>query len=105
MTPVLRIRNLSKTFVLHARGGAVLPALSGVGLSAGAGECGALDGPSGAGKSTLQKCVNGNCQATDGEILISEGGETVDVVRAGPRRVIRLRRRTVRIASLSRTAA
>ena len=95
MTPILRIRNLNKTFVLHARRGAVLPVLSGVSLSAGAGECGALDGPSGAGKSALPKCVNGNCQPTDGEILISEGGETVDVVRAGLRCVIRLRRRTV----------
>ena len=95
MTPVLRIRNLGKTFVLHARGGAVLPVLSGVNLSAGAGECVALDGPSGAGKSTLLKCVYGNYRASDGEILISEGGETVDVVQAEPRCVIRLRRRTV----------
>lgn len=95
MAPILRIRNLSKTFVLHARGGAVLPVLSGVSLSAGAGECVALDGPSGAGKSTLLKCVYGNYRANDGEILIADGRETVDVARAEPRRIVRLRRRTV----------
>ena len=45
MTALLPIRNLSKTFMLHARA-----ELSSVNMYARAGECVALDGPSGAGK-------------------------------------------------------
>jgi len=93
--PVLQVRNLSKTFVLHTQGGVSLPVLAETSMTADAGECVALVGPSGAGKSTLLRCIYGNYRIDDGEVLIDDGIEVVDIGKAEPRRIIELRRRTV----------
>ena len=93
--PVLEVRNLSKTFVLHTQGGVSLPVLEATDLTVDAGECVVLNGPSGAGKSTLLRCIYGNYRADGGEILIDDGSETVDIASASPRRIVGLRRRTV----------
>lgn len=93
--PVLEVRNLSKTFVLHTQGGVSLPVLESTDLTVDAGECVVLNGPSGAGKSTLLRCIYGNYRADGGEILIDDGFETVDIASASPRRIVELRRRTV----------
>jgi alpha-D-ribose 1-methylphosphonate 5-triphosphate synthase subunit PhnL len=85
---VIEIRDVSKTFTLHNQGSAVIRVMEGASLSVAAGECVALTGASGAGKSTLMRMIYGNYLAASGEILI--GG--VDVVRAQPREIIRLRR-------------
>ncbi|MBV6635406.1 MAG: phosphonate C-P lyase system protein PhnL [Mameliella sp.] len=85
---MIEIRDVSKTFTLHNQGSAVIRVMEGASLSVAAGECVALTGASGAGKSTLMRMVYGNYLAASGEIRI--GG--VDVVRAEPREIIRLRR-------------
>ncbi|MDD9730128.1 phosphonate C-P lyase system protein PhnL [Mameliella sp. AT18] len=85
---MIEIRDVSKTFTLHNQGSAVIRVMEGASLSVAAGECVALTGASGAGKSTLMRMIYGNYLAASGEILI--GG--VDVVRAQPREIIRLRR-------------
>ncbi|WP_167648394.1 phosphonate C-P lyase system protein PhnL [Mameliella alba] len=85
---MIEIRDVSKTFTLHNQGSAVIRVMEGASLSVAAGECVALTGASGAGKSTLMRMIYGNYLAASGEILI--GG--VDVVRAEPREIIRLRR-------------
>ena len=41
-TPIIEVRNLSKTFVLHQQGGVAIEALSGISFSVDAGECVAL---------------------------------------------------------------
>ncbi len=51
--PVLRVENVSKTFVLHHQNGVRLPVLRETSLSVDAGECVVLHGHSGSGKSTL----------------------------------------------------
>ena len=43
-TPIIEVRNLSKTFVLHQQGGVAIEALSGISFSVDAGECVALHG-------------------------------------------------------------
>ena len=74
-TPIIEVRNLSKTFVLHQQGGVAIEALSGISFSVDAGECVALHGPSGAGKSTLLRALYGNYLPTGGSIRVRCGGE------------------------------
>ncbi len=95
MNPALRIRGLSKTFVLHNQGGAELPVLHGVDLDVHAGECVALDGPSGAGKSTLLKCIYANYRASGGAIVVNDGARDIDMAAASARELIALRRDTL----------
>ena len=95
MIPLLSVKGLSKSFVLHTQGGVELPVLSDIDLTANPGECVVLNGPSGAGKSTLLRCIFGNYRADRGEILIDDGVETIDVAAGDPRQIIELRRRTV----------
>ena len=88
---MIEISNVSKTFTLHNQGGAVIPVMSGAALSVAPGECVALTGSSGAGKSTLMRMIYGNYLAASGSILVNG----VDVARAQPREILRLRRDTL----------
>jgi len=92
---MIRVRGLSKTFVLHNQGGVELPVLSAVDLDVEPGECVALHGVSGAGKSTLLKCLYGNYHVTSGSAVV--GG--VDVARATSQEMIALRRDVVSYVS------
>ncbi|MGP6087184.1 phosphonate C-P lyase system protein PhnL [Antarctobacter jejuensis] len=88
---MIDVRDLSKTFTLHNQGGVVIEVMRNAALSVQPGECVALTGASGAGKSTLMRMIYGNYLAASGSILI--GG--VDVAKAEPREIIRLRRETL----------
>ncbi len=88
---MIEIEDVSKNFVLHNQGGAVIPVMAGASLSVAAGECVALTGASGAGKSTLMRMIYGNYLAASGRIVV--GG--VDVARAAPREILALRRETL----------
>lgn len=95
VNPVIQIRDLNKTFVLHNQGGAELPVLRGVNLVVRPGECVALDGPSGAGKSTLLKCIYANYRASSGSVVVSDGTNALDVTTATPRELLTMRHHTV----------
>lgn len=97
--PAIEVSGLSKTFTLHLRQGARLPVVSGVGFAVQAGECVVLGGPSGAGKSSILKMIWGNYRTAEGVIRVRDGDEVVDVVRADPRRLIRLRATTLAYVS------
>ena len=88
---MIRIENLSKSFTLHNQGGAVITVMRDAELTVAPGECVALTGMSGAGKSTLMRMIYGNYLAASGTILV--GG--LDVARAEPREILRLRRETL----------
>ncbi|MDR2301911.1 MAG: phosphonate C-P lyase system protein PhnL [Deltaproteobacteria bacterium] len=92
---MVRVSSLSKTFVLHLSGPAVLKALEDVSLSLEKGKCLALTGPSGAGKSSLLRCVHGNYLITSGEIYVRDEGEIIALSQAGPREVLALRMKTI----------
>ena len=88
---MIEICDLAKSFTLHNQNSAVIPVMAGANLQVAAGECVGLIGASGAGKSTLMRMVWGNYLAASGTIHV--GG--VDVARATPREIIRLRRETL----------
>ncbi|RXV60482.1 phosphonate C-P lyase system protein PhnL [Roseovarius sp. A46] len=85
---MIEVEGLGKRFVLHNQGGAVIEVMAGAHLRVGRGECVALTGASGAGKSTLMRMIHGNYRATEGRIEVAG----VDVARAEPREIIKLRR-------------
>jgi glycine betaine/proline transport system ATP-binding protein len=60
-----------------------------------AGEICVLMGLSGSGKSTLLRCVNRLNRASRGEVLVADGGGTVDVVRCDAATLRRLRTRRI----------
>jgi alpha-D-ribose 1-methylphosphonate 5-triphosphate synthase subunit PhnL len=91
MGAMIRVADVAKEFTLHNQGGAVLRVMAGARLDVLPGECVALTGPSGAGKSTLMRMISGNYLAASGSILV--GG--VEIVRASPREILALRRRTL----------
>lgn len=88
---MIEVEGISKTFTLHNQGGAALPVLADCDLAVAAGDCVALTGLSGAGKSTLMRMLYGNYLASTGRIVI--GG--LDIVGAGPREILALRRSTL----------
>lgn len=94
-TPHVAVRNLAKTFTLHAQGGAVIDAFHNLDLDAWAGECLALHGPSGSGKSTLLRSLYANYKPGKGSILVRHGRGRVDMVTAEPRTVLEVRRETM----------
>lgn len=92
---MLRVRDLTKNFVIHTQGGVVIEVFSGLGFDLGAGECVALNGPSGCGKSTLLRSLYANYKADSGRILIRHAGSVVDMVSSDPRTVLAVRRATL----------
>ena len=95
MTVVLKIENLTKSFLLHQQAGAVIPVFEGLTAEVKAGEAVAVTGPSGRGKSSLLKLVYGTYRASAGAIRVRSGVAWTDVVNAAPRDVIDLRRNVI----------
>lgn len=88
---MIRIENLSKSFVLHNQGGTVIPVMAGAHLAVAAGECVGLVGRSGAGKSTLMRMIHGNYLAGSGSIRVAG----VELAGGAPRQILALRRATL----------
>jgi alpha-D-ribose 1-methylphosphonate 5-triphosphate synthase subunit PhnL len=99
MTMRLCLSGVGKTFTMHLQGGVAIPVLHGVELAVAEGECVALTGPSGAGKSTILRMIYGNYITDEGQILVVDGEQIVDMAAATPRRVLDLRRRTISYVS------
>ncbi|WP_417743542.1 phosphonate C-P lyase system protein PhnL [Salipiger sp.] len=85
---MIRVSDVSKSFVLHNQGGAVIPVMAGAALAVKRGECVALVGDSGAGKSTLMRMLYGNYLADGGRIVVGD----VEVSGAEPREILAMRR-------------
>ncbi len=92
---MIDVDSVSKQFTLHLREGVVLPVIRNASFTVSRGECAVLDGDSGSGKSSLLKMVYGNYHTTGGEIRICHDGQWVNLVSAGPRTVLAVRKRTL----------
>ncbi|MBU4057330.1 phosphonate C-P lyase system protein PhnL [Patescibacteria group bacterium] len=87
---VLEIKDLRKTFTMHAIG-KQLTALNGVSFSANEGEFIGIMGKSGSGKSTLLKCIYRTCLPTAGSIIY----HNIDLTKAKDNEIIALRRKEI----------
>ena len=92
---MIRVENVSKTFVLHQQNGVRLPVLKDASLHVAPGECVVLHGHSGSGKSTLLRSLYANYLPDEGHIHIRHGDEWVDLVHAPARKVRDVRRTTI----------
>jgi len=83
MTPILEIKKLFKSF-----GG--LEALKDINFNIDQGEIIGLIGPNGAGKTTLFNCVAGIEKPTGGQIVFTNGGQTISIGGKKPETVTTL---------------
>jgi alpha-D-ribose 1-methylphosphonate 5-triphosphate synthase subunit PhnL len=95
MTPRLELRDVSKSFTMHLRGGIRLPVVADVNFAVAPGECVVLGGPSGAGKSSILKMVFGNYSVDRGAVLVANDNTVVDIATASPREILAARRKTI----------
>jgi len=95
MPAMIEIANAEKSFTMHLQGGVKLPVVRGVNFAVNAGECVVLSGPSGAGKSSILKMIFGNYRCDGGRIGIRHDGALLDLAKAEPRDVLRVRRDTI----------
>jgi alpha-D-ribose 1-methylphosphonate 5-triphosphate synthase subunit PhnL len=99
MPAMLTASGLSKGFTMHLRGGSRLEVLQNASFALEAGECAVLGGPSGAGKSSILKMLYGNYAVDEGRIEIIHHGRRIDLAKASPREIIRVRRDTLAYVS------
>ncbi|WP_190813271.1 ATP-binding cassette domain-containing protein [Saccharopolyspora pogona] len=95
MRPVLSVRGLRKSFVLHTIDGRKVESLDGVDLDVHAGEHVALAGPSGAGKSSLLRCVYRTYLPDAGTLVLRAGDTEVELTGLADRAMARLRGREI----------
>ncbi|MCA0255545.1 MAG: phosphonate C-P lyase system protein PhnL [Proteobacteria bacterium] len=93
-TPLV-VSDVKKSFIMHLRGGLVLPVVTDVNFSVASGECAVLSGPSGVGKSSILKMLYGNYAVDNGQILVSHEGRTLDMATASPRTILDIRKKTM----------
>lgn len=90
--PVLQVRDLCKSFVLHAIGRTVV-SLRDVSFDVARGEHLALAGSSGAGKSSLLRCLVRTYLPDSGTVRLTSQGEQIDLTALSDREMARLRGR------------
>ncbi len=92
MEALLRAQGLSKSFLLHIRGEAVIEAFEGLDFHVDEGEFLGVSGPSGIGKSTLLKTIYRTYRPDGGVLAYRTAAGTVeDLVQADEHRVLELR--------------
>ena len=93
---MMRCEGLSKTFLMHTRGGTRIPAFNDVSFRLSGGEFLGINGPSGAGKSSLLKCLYRTYLPSRGAIWYTDAAsQTRDLAAADEHAILRLRRHEI----------
>lgn len=82
--PLLDLRGVGKTFLLHARSSEPMCVFENFELQLYAAECVVLTGSSGCGKSTLLRLIFGNYLLQSGHLKVRHNGGVVDFASASP---------------------
>jgi alpha-D-ribose 1-methylphosphonate 5-triphosphate synthase subunit PhnL len=93
--PVLTVRNLRKTFTLHAIDGRTVVSLDGVDLDVAAGEHVAITGQNGAGKSSLLRCIHRTYLPDSGSVVLRRPDGPVELTALADRAMAGLRGREI----------
>jgi len=93
--PLLDLRAVGKTFLLHARSSEPMCVFENFELQLYPGECVVLTGASGCGKSTLLRLIFGNYLLQSGRIYVRHNGGLVDIASSSAREILLLRRWTL----------
>ena len=91
----LELSAVTKTFIMHLRGGLRLPVLREVSFAVEPGQCVVLSGPSGTGKSSILKLIYGNYRCDAGHIYVRHDGSETDMATALPRQILSVRQRAL----------
>jgi len=93
---MMRCEGLSKSFLMHMRGGTRIDAFRDMSFTLAAGEFVGVRGPSGSGKSSLLKCLYRTYLPSAGEVWFTDArGETRNLAAAEEHDVMRLRRQEI----------
>lgn len=94
--PILSVRSLHKSFVLHTIDGRIVEALRCVDLDIFPGEHVALAGSSGAGKSSLLKCIYRTYEPTSGSVMLQlRSGDVVELTSLSDQQMAYFRGREI----------
>ena len=99
MTEILKIRNLTKSFILHSQAGARIRVFDRLSFDLNSAQSIAITGPSGMGKSSFLKMIFGSYVADSGEILVRHHGVWFDVAKCTPRQMVTIRKKTIAYVS------
>jgi len=93
---MLKLENLSKSFVVHTLAGKVINGCNQVSFDVRPGELLGLAGPSGSGKSSVLKCIYRTYIPTSGTVnYLSKEFGPVDLAQASEHTIVRLRSREI----------
>lgn len=89
---LLHVKNLTKNFIVHTRGGVEVKGFGDINFTLQKGEFLSLFGPSGVGKSSILKALFRTYNTTSGEILFTcKSGEVVDIASVSVSKILELR--------------
>lgn len=93
---MLKVRNLSKEFLIYIRGNKKIISLENISFALKKGEFLGLSGPSGIGKSTLLKCIYRTYIPTNGEVIYrTVDGDVINLATADEHTILDLREREI----------
>jgi len=99
MEPILEIKHLHKSFLMHILQGKIIEALTDVNFRVEKGEIIGLTGRSGSGKSSLMKCIYRTYLCEGGEIWYQSDAGRINLIAASDYDILHLRKTEIHYCS------